>query len=101
MQQVWLYFTRVITVLTDLGAHLTQDLLLATDQRLWKPFFDIQKNQGKATSQSYFIEIVYLLTLRDLLSSVFPNIKKWFFVNVDQWPKVHFVSNIQPDLWEQ
>ena len=62
----------------DLNAHLTQDVLLATDQRLLKPFFDIQKNKGEATSQSYFIEAVYLLTLRGPLAAVFQNIKKWF-----------------------
>ena len=36
--------SRVINILTDLAAHLTQDVLLATDQRLLKPFFDIRKN---------------------------------------------------------
>ena len=56
----------------DLNAHLTQDVLLATDQRLLKPFFDIQKNKGEATSQSHFIEAVYLLTLRGRLTSVSP-----------------------------
>ena len=64
--------------LTDLGAHLTLGVLLGTDQRLLKPFFDILKNRGDAASQSYFIEAVYLLTLRSRLASVFPNIKKWF-----------------------
>ena len=44
--------TRVIKVLTDLAADLTQDVLLGTDQRLLKPFFDIPKNRGEATSQS-------------------------------------------------
>ena len=43
---------RVITILTDLAADLTQDVLLGTDQRLLKPFFDIPKNRGEATSQS-------------------------------------------------
>ena len=70
--------SRVITVLTDLAADLTQGVLLGTDQRLLKPFFDILKNRGEATSQSYFIGAVYLLTLRGRLASVFQNIKKWF-----------------------
>ena len=65
-------------MLTDLAAHLTQDVLLATDQRLLKPIFDIQKNRGKATSQSYFTEAVYLLTLRGHLTLVSPNFEKWF-----------------------
>ena len=64
--------------LTDLGAHLTQGVLLGTDQRLLKPFFDILKNRGEGTSQSYFIEAVYLLTLRGPLALVFQNMKKWF-----------------------
>ena len=45
-------YIRVITILTDLAADLTQDVLLGTDQRLLKPFFDIPKNRGEATSQS-------------------------------------------------
>ena len=45
-------YIRVIKVLTDLAADLTQDVLLGTDQRLLKPFFDIPKNRGEATSQS-------------------------------------------------
>ena len=71
-------YSRVINILTDLAAYLTQDVLLGTDQCYLKPFFDIRKNRGEATSQSYFIEAVYLLTLRSRLASVFPNIKKWF-----------------------
>ena len=71
---------RVIKVLTDLAADLTQNILLGTksNQRLLKPFFDIPKNRGEATFLSYFIEAVYLLTLRGRLASVFRNIKKWF-----------------------
>ena len=69
---------RVGATLTDLGAHLTQGVLLGTDQRLLKPFFDILKNRGEATSQSYFIEAVYLLTLRGRLILVSPNFEKWF-----------------------
>ena len=65
-------------MLTDLAAHLTQDVLLATDQRLLKPIFDTQKNRGEASSQSYFIEAVYLLTLRGRLILVSPNFEKWF-----------------------
>ena len=38
--------------LTDLGAQLTQDVLVDPDQRLLKPFFDILKNRGEGTSQS-------------------------------------------------
>ena len=53
----------MINILTDLAAYLTQVVLLSSEQRLLKPFFDIWKNQGEATSQSYFIEAVYLLTL--------------------------------------
>ena len=67
---------KVITVLTDLATDLTQDVLLGTDQRLLKPFFDILKNRGEGTSQSYNIEAVYLLTLRGPLAAVFQNIKK-------------------------
>ena len=44
--------TRVGATLTDLGAQLTQDVLLGPDQRLLKPFFDILKNRGEGTSQS-------------------------------------------------
>ena len=43
---------RVGATLTDLGAQLTQDVLLGPDQRLLKPFFDILKNRGEGTSQS-------------------------------------------------
>ena len=68
----------MITVLTDLAADLTQGVLLGTDQRLLKPFFDILKNRGEGASQSYFIKAVYLLTLRGPLAAVFQNIKKWF-----------------------
>ena len=67
--------------LTDLGAQLTQAVLLGTegtDQRLLKPFFDILKNRGEGTSQSHYIKAVYLLTLRGPLAAVFQNIKKWF-----------------------
>ena len=45
-------FIRVGATLTDLGAQLTQDVLLGTDQRLLKPFFDILKNGDEATPQS-------------------------------------------------
>ena len=69
---------RLGATLTDLGALLTQDVLLGPDQRLLKPFFDILKNRGEGTSQSYYIEAVYLLTLRGPLAAVFQNIKKWF-----------------------
>ena len=34
-----LVITKVGTTLKDLGLHFTQDVLLATDQRLQKPFF--------------------------------------------------------------
>ena len=45
--------SRVITILTDLAADLTQDVLLRTDQRLLKPFFDTYlENRGETTSQS-------------------------------------------------
>ena len=71
-------YIRVGATLTDLSAQLTQDVLLGTDQRLLKPFFDILKNRGEGTSQSYYIEAVYLLTLRGPLAAVFQNIKKWF-----------------------
>ena len=71
-------YVRVINSLLDLPARLTQDVLLGPDQRLQKPFFDILKNRGEGTSQSYYIEAVYLLTLRGPLAAVFQNIKKWF-----------------------
>ena len=45
-------YIRVGATLTDLSAQLTQDVLLGTDQRLLKPFFDILKNRGEGTSQS-------------------------------------------------
>ena len=45
-------YIRVIKVLTDLAADLTQDVLLGTDQRLLKPFFDILKNRGEGISQN-------------------------------------------------
>ena len=32
---------------TDLAAHLTQDVLLRTDQRLLKPVFDIWKTEAR------------------------------------------------------
>ena len=70
--------TRVVKFHTILAVDVTQNILLGTDQRLLKPFFDIPKNRGEATFLSYFIEAVYLLTLRGRLASVFRNIKKWF-----------------------
>ena len=73
----------MITVLTDLAAHLTQVVLLSTEQRLLKPFFDIWKNRGEATSQSYFIEAVYLLALRGRLALI-SEYQKMVLVNVDQ-----------------
>ena len=45
-------YRRVGATLTDLGAQLTQGVLLGTDQRLLKPFFDILKNRGEGTSQN-------------------------------------------------
>ena len=38
-------YIRVGATLTDLSAQLTQDVLLGTDQRLLKPFFDILKKR--------------------------------------------------------
>ena len=88
----------MITVLTDLVAHLTQNVLSGTDQRLQKPFFDFPKKQYEATPKSYFIEAAHLLTFTGHLTSVFPNMKKMVLVNDNQWPKVHLVSNVQTDL---
>ena len=82
----------MITILTDLAADLTQDVLLGTDQRLLKPFFDLRTQFFKTAPQSYFINGLHRSDFeRSFLRTGSLN-QKMVLVNADQDQILRLIS---------
>ena len=88
----------MITVLTDLAVHLTQNVLLATDQRVLKLFFDIPKKTRQGNLPKLFHRGRLFTNFERSPRLGFSGYQKMVFGIIDQWPKVHLVSNVQLNL---
>ena len=92
-------FIRVTNVFTDLAAHLTLMYFWNLINIYYiEPIFDFQK-KTQVVELSKFLRRGRLLTNFEKSPRLsYSEYQKVVFVNVDQWPKVHLVSNVQPDL---